>query len=84
MALVTPALSLTTVEVTEDKYAVTIDAINEITLNNPTNGVYDLGAAILGGLRYFEIEDTKLYASGTQNPNPKTLVQSTLFPLCER
>ena len=43
MALVTPALSLTTVEVTEDKYAVTIDAINEITINKAT----DVSAATL-------------------------------------
>jgi hypothetical protein len=41
MALITPALSLTTVEVTEDNYTVTIDAIDEITLNNPTNVVTD-------------------------------------------
>ena len=46
MALVTPALSLTTIEVIEDNYAVTIDAIDEITLNNPTNIV---GATLLVG-----------------------------------
>ena len=39
MALVTPALSLTTIEVSRDSYDVTIDAIDEITINNPIDQV---------------------------------------------
>ena len=43
MALVTPALSLTTIDIADDSYTITIDAINEITINKAT----DVSAATL-------------------------------------
>ena len=39
MADITPSLSLTTIEVSRDSYDVTIDAIDEITINNPIDQV---------------------------------------------
>ena len=39
MADSTPSLSLTTIEVSRDSYDVTIDAIDEITINNPIDQV---------------------------------------------
>ena len=80
MALVTPALSLTTVEVTEDKYAVTIDAIDEITLNNPTNVV---AATLLVGflLTSINAEDVEI---DTVSGLTATNIQAALNQLADR
>ena len=80
MALITPALSLTTIEVTEDKYDVTIDAINEITLNNPTNVV---AATLLVGflLTSIDAEDVEIAAvTGLDADN----IQAALNELADR
>ena len=80
MALITPALSLTTVEVTEDNYTVTIDAIDEITLNNPTNVVTD---TLLVGflLTSIDAEDVEI---ATVTGLTATNIQAALNQLADR
>ena len=80
MADITPSLSLTTIEVSRDSYDVTIDAIDEITINNPIDQVE---TTLLVGflLTAINAEDVEI---DTVSGLTATTIQAALNALADR